>query len=208
MVNEKEDSLLNVRAGGSKSSKITDQLPNGHLIYCLEDKTNWTNIDYTKKGKERNGYIYKDRYKFVSVFPALTISGKTSDSISLKRDTIEVTITKSKFNRQKHKFRYVKDAPSQIELIDQEKYWGTDGGIPQTQFEKIRIKIGQKQFSLPRAALKGLYEPDIYSAEANYDKANEILYIHTMNSDGAGSYEVIWKIVKGVYMERLLAYGF
>ena len=29
-----------------------------------------------------------------------------------------------------------------------------------------------------------------------------------MNSDGAGSYEVIWKIEKGVYKERYIAYGF
>jgi hypothetical protein len=29
-----------------------------------------------------------------------------------------------------------------------------------------------------------------------------------MNGDGAGAYEVIWKIESGVYKERLIAYGF
>lgn len=56
--------------------------------------------------------------------------------------------------------------------------------------------------------MDGLYEPSIYSAEVNYDKTNGTFYIQTMNSDGAGSYEVIWKVEKGVYKERLVVYGF
>ena len=48
----------------------------------------------------------------------------------------------------------------------------------------------------------------IYSAEVNYDAANDTFYIQTMNSDGAGSYLVVWKVEKGVYKDRLVAYGF
>jgi hypothetical protein len=29
-----------------------------------------------------------------------------------------------------------------------------------------------------------------------------------LNGDGAGAYYVIWKIVNGVYKDRLIAYGF
>lgn len=207
IVNDK-DSLLNVREDGQPSSKVVDKLQNGHLLYCFENKGNWTNIDYTKKGKELNGYVYKDRYKLVSTFPALTVSKKTATSITLRKDTIEVTITQSKFDKKKHKFKFVKECPDQIELIDNKKYWGMDGGMPTTQFESIVIKVGQKAIKLPKIALEGLYEPSIYSAEVNYDKANDTFYIKTMNSDGAGSYEVIWKIEKGVYKDRLVAYGF
>jgi hypothetical protein len=80
--------------------------------------------------------------------------------------------------------------------------------MPTTQFNKIEIKIGQKIILLPKTALEGLYEPNIYNAEVNYDKLNDTFYIQTMNSDGAGSYLVIWKAAKGVYKERLIAYGF
>ena len=207
IVNDK-DSLLNVRENGQQNSKVVDKLPNGHLIYCFENEGNWTNIDYTKKGKELNGYVYNDRYKLVSSFPALTVSKKTQTSITLKRDTVEITITQSKFDKKKHKIKYIKEYPQQIALIDNKKYWGMDGGMPTTQFEKIVIKVGQKIITLPKHALEGLYEPSIYSAEVNYDKTNETFYIQTMNSDGAGSYEVIWKVEKGVYKDRLVAYGF
>lgn len=202
------DGLLNVREEGNQNSKVVDKLPNGHLIYCFENKGNWTNIDYYHKGKEQNGYVYKDRFQFVSNFPALAVSKKSATSITLKRDTLEVTITQSKFDKKEHSFKYVTHYPDQIELIDNKKYWGLDGGMPTTQFEGILIEVGQKRITVPKLALEGLYEPTIYNAEVNYDRSKDIFYIQTMNSDGAGSYLVIWKIERGVYKERLVAYGF
>ncbi|MBO6185103.1 MAG: hypothetical protein J6O88_10545 [Chryseobacterium sp.] len=203
-----KDSLLNVREDGKTNSKVVDRLQNGHLIYCFEDKGNWTNIDYTKNNKELNGYVYKDRYKLISYFPALTISKKTEASITLKKDSLQVIITQSNFDKKKHKFNYVKDYPNQIELIDNKQYWGMDGGMPTTQFEKIIIKIGQKTISLPQTAIEGLYQPSFHNVEVNYDNENEIIYIQTLNSDGAGSYLAIWKVENGIYKDRLIAYGF
>lgn len=207
IVNDK-DSFLNVREDGHQSSKVVDKLPNGHLIYCFEKKENWIIIDYTIKGKEQNGYVYKDRFQLVSNFPGLTFYKKTATSITLKKDTLEVTITQGKFDKNKHKFTYVKEYPDQIKLIDNKKYWGMDGGMPTTQFESIVIKVGQKRISIPKNALEGLYEPSIYNAEVNYDKSNDTFYIQTINSDGAGSYLMIWKIEKGIYKDRLVAYRF
>jgi hypothetical protein len=74
--------------------------------------------------------------------------------------------------------------------------------------KKVLIKVGKKTITLPKSALAGLYEPSISSAEANYDKATDTIYIQTMNSDGAGGYFVIWKIEKGIYQDRLIVYGF
>lgn len=80
--------------------------------------------------------------------------------------------------------------------------------MPTTQYEKIKIKIGNKIIFLPKTALEGLYQPSIYSAEVNYDKTNNTIYLQTMNSDGAGSYCVIWKKKNGFYLDRLIVYGF
>jgi hypothetical protein len=99
IVNDK-DSLLNVREDAQPNSKVVDKLPNGHLIYCLENKGNRVYIDYTKKGKELGGYVYKDGYLLVANFPALTVSKKTATSITLKKDTVEVTITQSLFDKK------------------------------------------------------------------------------------------------------------
>ena len=207
IVNDK-DSILNVREDGAVNSKIVDKIGNGHLIYCFENKGNWTHIDYSKNNKYYNGFVYKDRYKLISTFLNLTISKKSEKSIILKKDSIEVCITQSNFDKKKHTFKYVKETPAQIELIDNKQYWGMDGGMPRTQYEKIIIKVGQKTITLPKSALVGLYEPSIYNSEVNYDNFSDTYYIQSMNSDGAGTYYVIWKIENGIYKDRHIVYGF
>ncbi len=112
------------------------------------------------------------------------------------------------FDKSKHKFKYYKEADHQIELIDNKKYWGDDGEMPKREYQSIKIKVGQRIIELPKSALENLYEPSLALTQVNYDKENNIIYIQSMNSDGAGGYEVIWKIEKGIYKERFIAYGF
>jgi len=201
-----KDSFVNVRSG--RNNKVVDQLTNGSLIYCFENKDNWTVIDYEKNGKTCHGYIYKNRYQFIFSFTEFSVSDKSTNSITLKKDSIEISLSQSKFDPKKHTFKYYKDNTSQLELIDNKPYWGKDGGIPDTQYENISIKIRQKTIMLPKGALEGLYQPSFHKVTVNYDGANDIIYIQSMNSDGAGGYEVIWKIEKGIYKDRLIAYGF
>ena len=191
-----KDGSTNVRLDANASSKINSVLKNGHLIYCLEKKGNWTNIDYTIKGKEFNGYVYKDRYQLIDQFSTIPVTSKRKASVILKKDSIQVTIIQGNFNKNKHSFKYYKEAPGQIELIDNKKYWGTDGGMPATQYEKIEVTIGTKKMILPKQATAALYEPNIFSATAYYDQKTNSIYISTMNSDGAGAYEVVCRCAK------------
>jgi hypothetical protein len=104
------------------------------------------------------GYVYKDRYTLISKFPSLIISKETETSITLQKDSLRVTITQSNFDKKKHTFKYFKDYPTQIELIDNKQYWGMDGGMLKTQFEKVLIKVGKKTITLPKSVIAGLYE--------------------------------------------------
>lgn len=202
-----KDSFVNVRSG--RNNKVVDQLPNGHIIYCFENRDDWTTIDYAKDGKNYSGrVIYKDRYQLVSNFLAFSVSANSKNSVTLKKDSLEVFLSQSNFDPKKHTFNYYKDNNTQLEFIDGKQYWGKDGGMPETQYGKIRIKIGAKTIDLPKEALEGLYQPSFHKVSVNYDAANEIIYIQSVNSDGAGGYDVIWKVEKGIYKERLIAYGF
>lgn len=46
-----KDGYVNVRENADTQSKITDKLNNGHLIFCFENKSDWTNIDNTHNNK-------------------------------------------------------------------------------------------------------------------------------------------------------------
>lgn len=203
-----KDGFVNVRKEARQNSKVTDKLENGHFIYCFEPKENWINIDYSKKEKKLNGYVYKDRYKLISSFQKFDMVSNTNNKVVLGKDDIQIIITQSRFEKNKHQFKYVKNYPTQIELIDGKKYFGTDGEMPVNQFEKIEIKIGSKIVVLPKSALENLYEPSLYNAEVNYDQLTSTFYIQTQNSDGAGSYLVVWRVEKGIYKDRFIAYGF
>jgi hypothetical protein len=203
-----KDGFVNVRQKGQANSTIIDSLPNGHLVFLFENEGNWKNIDYTKKAKDHNGYVYKDRTILISTFLQIPIVSKSPNSVTLKKDSIEVILTQSNFEKSKHKFKYTKENSNQIELIDNKQYWGSDGEMPKTQFEKIVVKIGKREILLPKEALINLYQPSLNSADVYFDKKTNTIYITTFNSDGAGAYEVVWKIENGIYKDKLVAYGF
>lgn len=204
-----KDGYVNVRKEGKTGNNITDTLRNGHLVYRFEDEGNWCQIDYEKKGKQMYGYIYGDRCVQVSSYTHLPVMKEYKDSIVLKNDSITIIVSQKKFDKSKHNIRYYNgDNQPWIKLIDNEIYWGTDGEMPKTEYKSIKIKTGSRIITLPAKALKNLYEPSLYNTQAHYDEQSNIIYIQSMNSDGAGGYEVIWKIENGIYKERFVAYGF
>jgi hypothetical protein len=203
-----KDSFCNVRSSGGKGNNIIDKLENGHIVYCFPNTTNWTDIDYSKNSKDLNGQVYKDRLIFVSSYSKVPVLTMDNYKITLKKDSIKVVLTEQKFDKSKHKFSFYKESKDQIELVDNKKYWGSDGGVPTREYKSIEVIIGQRKITLPKTAFENLYEPSLYSTQVNFDKTNDIIYIQSSNSDGAGGYEVIWKIEEGIYKDRYIAYGF
>lgn len=202
-----KDGYTNVRSGAGKSNKITDTLHNNHLIYCLENQGNWSYIFYPKGPGEEDGWVYNDRYIMVSALPSIPATTKTHNSLKLNKDSIQVIITTKKFQKEKHTIKYI-DGGSLTERIDNKPIWGTDGNMPETEYQSITVKIGQNTITLPQSALVTLYQPNLEHTKAHLDKTSNTLYIHSLNSDGAGGYAVIWKIENGVYKERFVTHGF
>lgn len=204
-----KDGFANIRENANSKSKIIDKLKNGHLICVLSANGNWLDIDYsTENENQKNGSIYKNRVKYLSEFGKIPKTNESKNKLTLSNQKIKVFITLQKFEKKNHKFEYVKDYPEQILKIDNKKYYGKDGGLPETEYENISVNIGNVNLKIPKSAFHNLYEPNLFSTEVNYDEKNNVLYISAMNSDGAGSYLVVWKIEKGKYKERFIAYGF
>lgn len=203
-----KDGYCNVRSASEKGNNVIDKLPNGYLVYVFEKNGNWTNIDYTKNNEDLNGQVYKDRLILIVSYQNIPLVTKDKSRTVLKKDSLQIVLTEQNFGPTKHKFTYNKEYKSQIHLIDNKKYWGTDGGLPKTEYKFIEVYIGKRKVTLPKSALENLYEVSLYNSKVNYDTANDIVYIHSLNSDGAGGYFVIWKIEKGIYKERFIASGF
>ena len=203
-----KDGYSNIRDSANLNEKIIDWLRNGHLVFGFETKGNWINIGYAKKNKDKMGWIYHDRIKLVTEYPSFREKSQNENQIILVLDSITIIVSQQKFNRVKYKFSYYKDSPGNIEFINGKQYWGTDGEQPKREYGPIQILQGKKKIILPKRAVDNLFEPTLGSVVANYDEKNDILYIQSSNSDGAGYYEVIWKIERGVYKDRYIVYGF
>jgi hypothetical protein len=197
-----------VRSAPDSNATVIDTLKNGSIVYSFEQNGNWTDVDYAKKKMEVKGYVNSDRLRPVLSYDEIPHLAKGMGNVVLGKDSIRVTITEQRFNRKLHKLTYLKGSRSQIEYIDGREFWGTDGELPYNEYRSIAINVGSRKFLLPKAALANLYQPRLSDTQVNYDRINNVFYIQSTNSDGAGFYAVIWKIEKGIYKDRLVIYGF
>ncbi|MDD3773446.1 MAG: hypothetical protein PHC38_12460 [Weeksellaceae bacterium] len=198
------DGFSNIRSSAEiNKENIIEKLDNGTLVFVLGMENDWYDVDYGKD-ESQNGYIYKNRILFIEDYLKIDVYSEKETTLILKNDNIEINIIQEKFNPDKHKLTF----DNWLTKINGKSFWGTDGGIPKTQYQSIKIKINNKNIDLPKTAFYDLFEPNWYHTKANYDGKNDVLYLHSFNSDGAGGYAVIWKIEKGKYKDRLVVYGF
>ena len=202
------DGYVNVRSSAKIANNVSDKLNNGFIVYYFEPQVNWANIDYKKSRKELNGYIYKDKIKFITDFKEIPLKTNSDGKIILDNGLVKIEITETKFLKEKHKLQFFKGNSNQLDKIDNLPLFGTDGEIPKREYKSIEIEINKVKVEIPPSALENLYEPTLWNSKANYDEVNDILYIQSSNSDGAGGYEIIWVIEKKKYKTRIEAYGF
>lgn len=204
------DGYSYVRDYPSTSGTVIDTLHNGTIVFCMEPAGNWSGIDYAYDPKTkmfRHGFISKSRLEFVSVHSPIKGLVKVDNEIVLGDDQINITVTQEDFKAAKHKLQYNTDH-NFLETIDGKEAWGRDGNIPRRQYKGIRININGNSLEIPQEGLESLYEPNLNYTTAHYDKENDVLYIQSMNSDGAGAYLVLWRIEKGIYKDRFMFNGF
>jgi len=199
-----KDGYSNVRKEGQSGAPVIDTLHNGHLVFCWETKEGWTNIYYAKKtSEERPGYIHRDRFKLITDYVSIPARGK--DYSVFSKDSIIVTQSIRPFDKAQYRVSYVKGEPGVVASINGRQVYGTDGELPKRAYRSIRIRLGNRELALPKNAFDDLFEPTPWNTTVNYDRERDILYIQSMNSDGAGAYSVIWTIGKGEYIGRWIS---
>jgi hypothetical protein len=196
------DGFCNVRAEPNTQSKIEDTLTNGRFIYHLQDdetKNNWLLVDYHKGKDQHSGYIHRSRVVFIKdLIPFKNITANDT-LLKAKLNEMQVTIKAGSFIKAGRKINDKNPAGENFALIDGKTIWGTDGGIPRTEYKSIQFKSGAQTLNFPKSSYNDLFE--VISVKRNttlrFDKTTGKVYIEAGNSDGAGSYEVVWVINKG-----------
>lgn len=205
-----KDGFVYVRKSPNVSSTIIDTLTNEQIVYCFEAEGEWFPTDYDFSGQSKSGYIHNSRVKFIGNFDKITSDNLTDSTISFKKDSIILIVTRTSFNPKNNKLQYHKvdnsnNEMSYLEKINGKAIWGTDGNVPKNQYGQITLTLGKYKINLP---IDNLYEPTIDYTTVNIDTKNRTIYISALNGDGAGGYVVLWIIENGVFKERILTLGF
>jgi len=206
-----KDGFANVRKSGDIEHNIIDTLTNGQIVYCLEgENPDWRPIDYEKNGKTLSGYIHNSKLFYFDKFRNIEYSSLSENSIVFKFDSIKLTIIREPFDAKTNKLLYEMTDDKIYESkflakINGETIWGTDGNIPEYQYKKIQLQIGEKVIDLP---FKNMFEPTLDYTKVNVDNKTNTIYITADNSDGAGGYTVLWIVTNGVFKRKIITIPF
>lgn len=176
------------------------------IVYSFDDETKLATIDFVSGDIDLSGFVQKGSLKPVSDFDPIPYSYSNEHKTILKKDNISVILTEVDFQRANAKV--IIDKSGFVQSINGKEFFGTDGEMPTRKYGFIEVRIGEDRISLPQEATENLFQPTLENSRAFYDAKKDILYISTMNSDGAGGYDVLWIIEKRKYKTRHVFYGF
>lgn len=200
------DGFVNVRQEKSAKSPIQGKIYNDDIFTCFPDNSDWWKIVQLDNGKTDNsnlleGYIHKNRIVLLSHWKPLNKKDMHyKDSSVFKNDSLNVVVKKALFNARKHK---LKGKSNFVSTIDGKAFWGTDGEIPKQAISSVRVNINGVPVFIPKDAFNDLYEPNLENLSIGFGSQGTI-YILMLNSDGAGSYTVIWTIKNNKYQKRYI----
>jgi len=194
------DGYCNIRQSANSQSKVLDTLSNDRIVFVFEEQAegNWLPVDYKKGNETFSGYVHKSRITFLKNLTKFKQLILNEGTLKLQLDSVQLTVVKSSFDRKGKQIQYDKLQGVQtfVKSIDNNFPWGTDGNIPKQAYKTIQFKIGNSTLNFPANWFRDLFEPNFEMTMAYLDKSTGKFYIEAINSDGAGSYLVIW-IIKG-----------
>lgn len=206
-----KDGYVNVRENGDSKSKIVGKINSDEIVYAFESdqpNTDWLNVDYNEK---TGGYVHRSRLKYIESYEKVPPTVLDENKAVFKSGNIKVDIISEKFNYKENKKFFSSSDYNGQKIEDQYKgqpIWGTDGTIPQTHYQSITIQVGDKKIKIPNKEIENLFNVSNEYTNCYFDRKNDTLYITMLNSDGAGGYVALFKIVKGEYKGRVVKMPF
>lgn len=209
-----KDGYVNVRKKAIVISEIVSKINTGEIVYAFPDEKlrDWVIVDYTDRQNENiTGYVHHSRIKLIESYVKIP-NTSFNDSIAkfISKD-VTVEIRSEKFDYKKNK-RYFSSTEYEDYTVEDkfkgQQVWGTDGTIPTSHYTSIKATIKGRSLQIPEKEIENLFNINSAFAACYYDNLNDILYITSVNGDGAGGYAVLFKIEKGNYKARVVTMPF
>ena len=208
-----KDGFVNIRDDASGQSKIIGKINSGEIVYIFNvgnDNEDWLIVDHHEKDSLLTGYVHTSRIKPVSDYEYIPSVTDGENGVEFHLRNIEVIIKSEAFNYQANKKYFAEEQlpdKSVIQKYKGQEIWGTDGTIPRTHYTSITARIGNQTIEIPKKEIENLFNINNELAYCYLNEKTETLYISSSNSDGSGSYDVLFIIEKGKYKGRKMYYA-
>lgn len=130
---------------------------------------------------------------FVSIF-LFSLYGYAQKTVEFVKSNgahnVKITVKTKPFDPRAHKA----DIIEYLTIIDGKRALGTDGGVPRTEIESIRLVFDGKELSIPKSLFSDCYEPsfekDFFKLKIGDDGKSVMVFM--AGGDAAGSYQIFW----------------
>ncbi|HWB26857.1 MAG TPA: hypothetical protein VG738_15345 [Chitinophagaceae bacterium] len=190
-----------VRENVDAKSKITDTLHNGRVVLSFDVHGKWLFADYSRHGKTLSGHIPALRVTFFNNMTKFSKSSVNDSTIILSFDSMKIIIATGKFEKNKSTIQYGKRDVF-VKSINGKFPYGTDGNLPRRQYKLINVHINGNSIAIDKNCWADLFEPSLALTNAFIDTSRKTIYLAAQNSDGAGTYTVVWEFKNGQYSNR------
>ncbi|WP_121966913.1 SH3 domain-containing protein [Myroides sp. N17-2] len=198
-----KDGYVNVRKEGNANSEIRSKLDAGEIVFLFEvdeKAPNWSIIEMSKRN-DVSGYVHNSRLKMLDTYTRIPLVSSSKQELKFSGNNVTVTVGIGTFDYTKNKTKFTKQKGSDfLETYNGQDMWGTDGTIPTAYYTSIKINQNGKEAVLPTKAYENMFNPSGKGyTDCYYDKSDNTIYLTADNSDGAGSYVVVWVFKDGKY---------
>ncbi|MEI2273222.1 hypothetical protein OHD16_13810 [Sphingobacterium sp. ML3W] len=209
-----KDGYVNVRKQATVNSAIVSKIAADEIVYAFPDQKlgDWVSLDYTNsQNKSVTGYVHNTRIKFIESYKHIPNISFDESKATFRSNDVTVEMRSDKFDYEKNKSYFLSTKYEGYTIVDKfkgQKLWGIDGGIPSSHYISIKAKIKGRTVLVPEKEIENLFNINNEFAACYYDDLNDILYITSVNSDGAGGYAALFTIEKGKYKARVVTMPF
>ncbi|ULC58306.1 hypothetical protein MBM09_10275 [Flaviramulus sp. BrNp1-15] len=139
------------------------------------------------------------------------------NSVELLKGNTKIVIKTSEFKKDNRELSF-DSSETFLEKIDGKDIYGTDGNIPRKEISSFYLIVNDEKIEIPQEQYNDLFEPtieclndndDLYCYTVGYLNEKGEIILTMQNSDGAGSYMVIFLFdKKNKIKERIIGYQF
>jgi len=139
------------------------------------------------------------------------------NSVELLKGNTKIVIKTSEFKKDNRELSF-DSSETFLEKIDGKDIYGTDGNIPRKEISSFYLIVNDEKIEIPKEQYNDLFEPtieclndndDLYCYTIGYLNEKGEIILTMQNSDGAGSYMVIFLFdKKNKIKERIIGYQF